>query len=252
MAPGPPHPALAHRTPLWPRGCLLPETEGRESQVDIPGILRTACGFGGGLLPAAPWFPRRGLLSGVVAQAASTRVLRGPLGTWPLCPLRPGSGLARLDLRTLGGLTSAFSPAGPSPSLWVLRGQAGQGQRVPQGPGALVRARWVGQACGRAPGSERRCGPGLGLGLEMGRESEALGFQGGGSCPHGRGHRTGAGVVFTCGLEPVRPTSCQRRVTSGQGGTRGNPRSELQPLRPCGPGVVLETPPKRRSRPGGS
>lgn len=34
---------------------------------------------------------------------------------------------------------------------------------------------------------------------------------------------TGGGVVFTCGLEPVRPTSCQRRVTSGQAGDKGKP-----------------------------
>lgn len=85
---------LVHRTPLWPSGCLLPETEGPESQVDIPGILRTACGFGGGLLPAAPWFPRRGLLSSLVAPATSTHVLRGPLGHLPSVPtppwLRPG------------------------------------------------------------------------------------------------------------------------------------------------------------------
>lgn len=85
---------LVHRTPLWPSGCLLPETEGTESQVDIPEILRTACGFGGGLLPAAPWFPRRGLLSSVVAPATSTHVLRGPLGhlaSMPTPPwLRPG------------------------------------------------------------------------------------------------------------------------------------------------------------------
>lgn len=123
---------VVHRTSFWRSGCLLPETGGRrESQVDIPGIPRTACGLRrGGLLPAAPWFPRRGLLSSVAAQATSTRVLRGPLGTWPPCPPHPGSGLARLDLRTLGGLTSAFSPAGPSPSLWVLRGQAGHSPAV--------------------------------------------------------------------------------------------------------------------------
>lgn len=70
----------------------------------------------------------------------------------------------------------------------------------------------MGQARGGGPGDERRCGPDLGLGLEMGRENEALGFRGGGSC---------GGVVLTCDLEPVRPTSCQRRVTSGQAGDKG-------------------------------
>lgn len=115
--------------------------------------------WGGGLLPAPPWFPRRGLLSSVAAQATSTRVVRGPLGTWPPCPLHPGSGLARLDLRTLGGLTSAFSPTGPSPSLWVLRGQAGRSPAVLRVGRGREHPRGLVHSWGRRGGTGPRWGP---------------------------------------------------------------------------------------------
>ena len=73
----------------------------------------------------------------------------------------------------------------------------------------------------------------------MGRESEALGFRGGG-VPSPEAGPQGGRVVLTCGLEPVLPASCQRRVTSGQAGDTGKPMirtSAAETLRPgCCPG----------------
>ena len=222
---------LVHRTPLWPSGCLLPETEGPESQVDIPGILRTACAFGGGLLPAAPWFPRRGLPSSVVAPATSTHVLRGPLGHLASVPtppwLRPGQagpenpGGPHLSLLPSGGLLRP---------LWVLRGQAGRspavlrvgrGREQSRGP-----AHWSGKE-----GWDRPVAGALGVSADV---AQTPGWPGdgqrvrrwvseeAGSFPQRQGHRAGgwcSHVVWNpCSLLPARGGSLQ-----GRQGTRGNP-----------------------------
>lgn len=72
-------------------------------------------------------------------------------------------------------------------------------------------------------------------GLEMGRESEALGFRGGGVLSPEAGAQGGR-VVLTCGLEPVLPASCQRRVTSGQAGDKRKPMIQTSAAETLWPG----------------
>lgn len=72
-------------------------------------------------------------------------------------------------------------------------------------------------------------------GPEMGRESEVLGFRGGGVLPPEAGAQGGR-AVLTCGLEPVLRTSCQKRVTSGQAGDKGKPMIQTSAAQTLWPG----------------
>lgn len=164
---------------LLPRGCLLPEREGTECQIDIPGILRALCGFegggGGGLLLSSSLISR-GRLRGAVCRVPTL------MCTWSSVSTLPWLSPSQLDQRIGEPQRSALpsclaSPGWPCPARCVGgsrpgRGQAllrvGRGRREAPGTRAWVRVRVEGRWAVRTDVAQTSR-----EGWERGRESEA-------------------------------------------------------------------------------